>query len=194
MKCIYLRTNTVNGMQYVGQTNNIEQRNRQWKCLKWGYANPIISQDREKYGLDKWNFEILKECDDSEGDYWETHYIQELKTTYPNGYNMSEFSTNLGLKHTEEAKKKMSEALKGKIPWIKGKHHTEEAKQKNKDKHLCKTVYQYTLDGELVREWESTAECGRNGFHQGHVAECCNGKIKKAYGYKWSYTKKEDIN
>lgn len=36
----------------------------------------------------------------------------------------------LGKKHTEEARKKMSLANKGRIPWIAGKHHTEEAKKK----------------------------------------------------------------
>ena len=51
-----------------------------------------------------------------------------------------------------------------------------------------KQVYQYTLDGELVRVWESTAEAGRNGFHHGHISECCLGKLKTHGGYKWSYT------
>lgn len=50
-----------------------------------------------------------------------------------------------------------------------------------------KQVYQFTLEGKLVREWPSTAEVGRNGFNQGHVASCCNGKLKTHKGYKWSY-------
>ena len=50
-----------------------------------------------------------------------------------------------------------------------------------------KKVYQYTLDGELVRVWESTCECGRNGFNQGHVAECCRGIKNKHKGYRWLY-------
>ena len=50
-----------------------------------------------------------------------------------------------------------------------------------------KTVYQYTLDGELAREWSSTAECGRNGFNRNHISSCCNGRLKTHKGYKWSY-------
>ena len=50
-----------------------------------------------------------------------------------------------------------------------------------------KKVYQYTIDGKFVKEWESTAECGRNGFNQGTVSSCCKGKIKKYKGFKWSY-------
>ena len=40
---------------------------------------------------------------------------------------------------------------------------------------ISKPVLQYTLDGEFIREWESTRECGRNGFCQSAVSECCNG-------------------
>ena len=50
-----------------------------------------------------------------------------------------------------------------------------------------KRVLQYTLDGEFVREWESTAECGRNGFDQSCVCLCCNGKRKTYKGFLWMY-------
>ena len=52
---------------------------------------------------------------------------------------------------------------------------------------LSKPVLQYTLDGEFVREWESTAECSRNGFNQGAVAACCRGELKTYKGFLWEY-------
>ena len=52
---------------------------------------------------------------------------------------------------------------------------------------LAKTVYQYTLDGQLVKVWPSLAECRINGFNSGNISECCNGKRKKHKGYRWSY-------
>ena len=61
---------------------------------------------------------------------------------------------------------------------------------------LSKKVYQYTLDGELVKEWKSTKECGRNGFNQQSIVKCCKGgyfhnnkwvNITQHKGYKWSY-------
>ena len=55
-------------------------------------------------------------------------------------------------------------------------------------KTQSKKVYQYTLDGELVKIWSSTNECGRNGFCQGWVAACCRGERKTHKGFKWSYT------
>lgn len=50
-----------------------------------------------------------------------------------------------------------------------------------------KAVKQLTLDGVLVAIWSSTAEVGRNGFNQGHISSCCNGRLKQYKGYKWKY-------
>lgn len=52
---------------------------------------------------------------------------------------------------------------------------------------VSKEVHQYTLDGELVRIWKSSAECGRNGFCQQQVASCCRGERKIHKGFKWAY-------
>lgn len=54
-------------------------------------------------------------------------------------------------------------------------------------KKLSKPVLQYTLEGEFVKEWESTAECGRNGFKQGAVAACCRGERKTHHKFIWKY-------
>ena len=59
--------------------------------------------------------------------------------------------------------------------------------QKRINGKCSKKVYQYTLDGQFVREWESTAECGRNGFNQGNVVACCQGKLKKYKDFIWKY-------
>ena len=54
-------------------------------------------------------------------------------------------------------------------------------------KRRSKTVLQYDLEGNFIREWKSTAECGRNGFNQAHVAACCQGKLKKHKDSIWRY-------
>ena len=51
-----------------------------------------------------------------------------------------------------------------------------------------KKVLQLSLSGELIREWESTNECGRNGFNQSAVAKCCRGEKPQYKGFKWCYT------
>ena len=50
-----------------------------------------------------------------------------------------------------------------------------------------KPVLQLSLSGELIREWPSTKECGRNGFDQGAVCRCCNGKLKSHKGFRFMY-------
>ena len=52
---------------------------------------------------------------------------------------------------------------------------------------LSKRVLQLSLSGDLIREWESTRECGRNGFCQSSVARCCQGKLKTYKGFRWEY-------
>ena len=54
-------------------------------------------------------------------------------------------------------------------------------------KTMSKKVLQLSLTGELIREWESTKECERNGFNQGNIVSCCNGKRKTHKGFKWCY-------
>ena len=54
-------------------------------------------------------------------------------------------------------------------------------------KALSKKVLQLSLSGDLIREWESTQECGRNGFNQGNVAACCRGEKPQYKGFLWMY-------
>ena len=54
-------------------------------------------------------------------------------------------------------------------------------------KARSKRVLQLSLDGELIREWDSTRECGRNGFCQSHVSACCRGEEKTHKGFCFMY-------
>lgn len=260
---VYLRTNKVNGKQYVGQTNDWKRREYNWYNTNWSYAGRLINNARNKYGADNFETTILKECETiDDANKWEMYYIKELNTKYPFGYNLTDGgegsigcvvsdetrrklseltkgennpfygkhhseetieklknrvisdetrrklseaakgrqSPNKGKHLTEETKKKLSESrlgkhfpklsevMKGRTPWNTGKHWNEDTKTKIM-KTKGKKVYQYTLDGELVKVWNSTKECGRNGFCQTRVAACCRGEYgcKTYKGYKWSY-------
>ena len=50
-----------------------------------------------------------------------------------------------------------------------------------------KPVLQLSLSGDLIREWPSIGECGRNGFNIGHVCLCCRGEQKTHKGFRWMY-------
>ena len=54
-------------------------------------------------------------------------------------------------------------------------------------KKQSKPVLQLSLSGELIREYPSIQECGRNGFNISCVCYCCQGKRKSYKGFKWQY-------
>jgi len=65
--------------------------------------------------------------------------------------------------------------------------HNERMRKALTNGKLSKPVLQLSLSGNLIREWPSVAECGRNGFDPSTVAKCCNGKRKSAYSFLWMY-------
>lgn len=158
MGVIYLRTNKVNGKQYVGQTSNLEIRQKNWKNLSKKYAGTAINRARSKYGIDNFGFEILKECNDNELDYWETYYINELNTKTPYGYNMTDGGDGTsGCPCSEEAKKKIGDKNRG-------KKHSEEAKKKTSIK----------LKGKRKTE-----------EHKKHISESHKGKKRPPFTEEW---------
>ena len=79
------------------------------------------------------------------------------------------------------------------IEWVTYKENNdygtrnERVSKANTNGKLSKRVLQLSLTGELIREWESTMECGRNGFCQSHVAACCRGERKSHKGFRFMY-------
>lgn len=250
MGVIYLRPNLINGKKYVGQATNLEVRQRTWNNLNIPYAGKAINAARAKYGIDNFGFEILKECEDEELDYWEKYYIKELNTKVPYGYNMTDGGEaswvkgkhlseewkrkigegNKGKKRSTEAKRKWSEAHKGKHlseehkkkisisvkkslssietrikmsesrkgekHWLYGKHHTEETRKKLSEAKkgipnikLSKPVLQIDKNtNEIIAEFLSISEAQRQlGYNQSGISNCCLGKRNTAYGFKWRY-------
>lgn len=59
---------------------------------------------------------------------------------------------------------------------------------------LSKEVYQYDIKGCFINSWKGTREIEQKlGFRSGSISECCIGKRKSAYGYRWSYIKSEKL-
>lgn len=149
MGVIYIRTNLINGMQYVGKAKNIIARNCNWNCLKYKYGNQFLTDERNKYGLENFKTDIIKECDDEDLDKWEKHYIALYDTIYPNGYNDNE-GGSIGFHHSERTKRAISKANTGKEAWNKGKTYEELFDEETANK-LRKTTSDFakTRVGEL---------------------------------------------
>lgn len=112
----------------------------------------------------------------------------------------------------EEYRNKIIESHKGKEPWNKGtvgvckanstsfkkgRVPSEEERRKKSESMIngkkSKSVIQYTIKGEFVKEWPSAKEVERQlGFRAGKIRSCRCGIIKTAYGYIWKYKHNED--
>lgn len=53
-----------------------------------------------------------------------------------------------------------------------------------------RAVLQYTLDGVLVKRWDTMADAHENGFHKSGISDCCNGRKKAYKGYRWEHADK----
>lgn len=58
----------------------------------------------------------------------------------------------------------------------------------NEQNGKSRKIYQYTLDGQFIKEWPSLQEVNRElKFHHANTGACARGKLKTAYGFVWKY-------
>jgi group I intron endonuclease len=113
---IYKITNQVNNKCYIGQSTDIEKRFGEHKRRE---QNTHLKKAFEKYGIDNFSFEQIKIIPFIDSnilqiilDTYEKRFIKQYESTNPNkGYNKTHGGAN-GLM-TEEAKRKLSESIKG---------------------------------------------------------------------------------
>jgi group I intron endonuclease len=173
MGYIYKITNLVNKKIYIGQTiqDDVEKR--------WELHRRLAKKDKgctdlkeafNKYGIDKFKFEVLIICFNEDCIEYEKEYIKKYNALVPNGYNISE-GGNGG-------------------PLFKGKHHSEETK--NKLREFSKAYYgnpeNRKKHGEKVKVALEKSEKWQKALAEGRVGE--NRKGKK---YKMKTHDKEKI-
>jgi hypothetical protein len=75
------------------------------------------------------------------------------------------------------------------LEWVTAKENSNHGTRSERvAKALSKPVGQYTLDGNLIKIWQSTHEVERQlGFSNGNIINAIRGRQKTAYGYVWKY-------
>jgi len=168
---IYKITNLLNGKMYIGKhiTSDIDD----------GYMGSglLIHRAIEKYGIENFRKEWITFCEDEE----EMNYVERMLVdetwldrsdtynlalggdggwTYINKHDLCPHSGMKNMKHTEEAKRKISETHRGEkngmfgVPSpFKGRKHSEKTKAKYKV-----AVVAETLDGKYVGTYSSMRE------------------------------------
>ena len=140
MAVIYKATNTVNGKEYIGFALDLESRKRAHYNRANRGEGEYFHNALRKYGFDMFEWTVLKEdatLDDEIA-------LIEQHETYKKGYNLTMGGEGkLGCKHSEKAKKKISDArkkqkvtekqlrvLRENARRMKENGHTDEAKRK----------------------------------------------------------------
>ena len=206
MGYIYCITNLINGKQYVGKTTNtIEERfkehcrdSRKERCNK----RPLYDA-MNKYGVENFKIEELEQIDDptllsDREKYW----IKELNTWGRTGYNASKGGDgkvlydykeiielyNMGYSQKQVAQKvgccdgTVSKILKAHNIPIRG------GSTKKIDQFDMAGNYVQSFFGSVeVAKWLVEMGLAKSIFSKRHITECCNKKIKSAYGYVWRY-------
>ena len=115
---------------YIGQTINPTER---WRC-HLNHKTELIDKAIKKYGRENSTFDVIATCKSlNDANYTEPELIIQFNCLYPNGYNL--MPGGRGSRHSEETKKKMSEARKGQTP---SKECLEKAHEVRRNKPLSK--------------------------------------------------------
>lgn len=181
---IYKITNTVNNKSYIGQTRNkrgfhgryyhsgngIERVYKFHKIQKQNNEcyNEHLLRSIEKYGFESFKVEEIFDTamSQEELNQKEIYYIK-LFDSYNNGYNMTPGGECGSC-----------------TPQLKGK-----------DNPLSIAVCQLTLDGKLVKIWDSLADIRRDGkYNVPNIELTCRGINSHSYGYLWVFKKDYDSN
>ena len=192
-KChtVYMHTSP-SGKRYIGITGQtVEER---WKN-GWGYYTQLIFYRAIlKYSFDNFKHEIIaSELSKEEAVNLEKELIKQYKTTDRRyGYNVTKGGETMspnchwaGSHHTEESKKKISEANKGRL-----RPDTIERNKGNNYTSLL--VYQYTMNGEYIDIYQSTRDVERKlGIIHNKISDCCRNKMFSVDGFCWSYLNPE---
>jgi group I intron endonuclease len=146
---IYKILNNINGKFYIGSAKSLSGRWRLHKSqLKNNKHHSIyLQRSFNKYGYSSFSFEILEYCDVTFLIEREQVYLDTLKPHY----NIAKIAGNcLGVKHTDP------EANYRRGSWSRGKF--------GKDSVSSKPLFQYTIDGQFFRKWDSGMDVAREGY------------------------------
>lgn len=147
---VYKITNTITGDFYIGSSKDVRQRYAHHKIPStWkNYPNNPMYLDMKKYGVDKFEFQILEEAEIAHLKEKEQQFIETLKPTYnnrrANGLDIErnkEWHKERYNKHKEEIleqKKQYYESHKEQIKQYRESHKEEILKQKKQyNNKLC---------------------------------------------------------
>ena len=210
MGYIYRIKNKIDNKIYIGQT--IQDLDDRWKQHLKKHSNcRYLKSAFKKYGVDNFEFQLVCITFDNCLDDMEIKYIERYNCLVPNGYNLR-LGGNSG-RHNEETKRKIGDALKnryknGMVHSKLGKHPSEETRKKLSEAKRGKKysqesiekriitqrtkrnrqIIQFDLQGNRLNTFNSCKEAADYiGATTSNINRCCLGKQETSKGYIWKY-------
>lgn len=186
---VYRIVNKANNKSYIGSAVSIHARFRQHRRLlsQNQHFNTHLQAAWNKYGEDSFTFEIVESVPKELLLKAEQYWIDLCSVnTSKIGYNKRlQASTNLGIKASEQTRKKLSLAHMG-------HKRSPEAHAKIIASHLTPVV-QIDFSGKVVNEYPSFKQAAESlGIHRTSISMCCNGKLASTGGFYWC--RKKDLS
>lgn len=172
---VYKITNNINEKVYIGQTVQTLKRRWDGHVFPSNEKKSVIDMAIRKYGRENFSIQVIDRGSSiDELNEKEIFWIAFFNSTSPNGYNISSGGSN---RLTSDAsKKKLSE--------------THKARSAIYGNPRSKRVYQYTLDGSFVGEYESSHHAGRAcGISSSLISSVCRGEHYYCGGFRWTTQK-----
>ena len=169
MYTVYQHMNLRNGKSYIGMTS--QNPKKRWENGLSGYRNnqQMYNDIKNSDWNTDWKHSIIRQFKDKDEALKYEAFLIAMLGTVRNGYNTSAYASH-SCKHSEESKRKMSEANKGKVY------------------APIKAVLQFSKDGKLIAEYSSIHEAERQtGCKNQNICNCCRGERKSTGGYIWKY-------
>lgn len=143
---IYIITNNINGMSYIGKSVCIEERFREHR--RHHKSNIRLSRSIDKYGLENFSFMVLEECSREElsdkEKYWIDSYDDDMLYNFASGGNggdtitklpkdkYNEYISKLSKPRSEKFRKEQSKRFLGSKNPMYGKNISEETRDKHR--------------------------------------------------------------
>lgn len=218
MKKIYLLRNKIDGMEYIGQTKQDLKRrlwhgynpdtliqqaidrdgleNFDKEILEEGLTQEEANEKEQYYIRTRNTLWPNGYNLQSGGKHFKKHPLTSQKTSETMmGHSVSiETREKIsqkkkGVPFSQEHREHIGEARRGKhLPSFSDEHKQKLSESQINDPNKSKSVKQYRLDGQFVKEYTSLHEASRRtGVDASSISKCCSGKNKTAGNYLWSF-------
>lgn len=182
---IYKITNLKNNKVYVGSAVNIKNRFKTHKRLLKNnkHFNNHLQSSYLKYGEDYFKYEIIEITTLTEMLDREVYWISSLGANNPKyGYNKRLIvNSNLGIKLSDETRKKLSESHLG--------HKRSEETNKKIKESQYKKICQLDKNGNFIQMFDSLQEAAKslNCNYTTSITACLKKRLPSALGFLWCY-------